>query len=238
MLLATGCTATTGGKTVPAPNVVSRPLTGPTIKQVMLDGAALSKLLNQPFLGAPPFPPVLGGREKLRDRYRSASPADCAGVIDMTQKTAYQSADVTTVAEESWRADGNSVKVTGVDEGVVALRTAADAAALFARFSAQWQKCDGTTVTVPSGIFVQNAISGVRVADSVVAATVSLGPGPQSILAAVPEARALGVRGNCLVEVVVTFPGIVYPSDQGSADINTSAVDIAHAMMDKVSALS
>lgn len=42
------------------------------------------------------------------------------------------------------------------------------------------------------------------------------------------------MRGNCLVEVEVTFFGITYPSDQGSADINTSAIDIAHAVMEKI----
>ncbi len=238
VLLATGCTATIGGKAGPAPTVAPRPLTGSTIKQVLLDSAALSKLLNQPFQAVPSFPPVFGGSENLGDSYGSASPADCVGVVYMMQKSAYQSADVRDIARESWRHDGSSVKVNDVDEGVVSLPTAADANALFARFSAQWKECDGKTLTVPSDTFVQDAITDVRVMDSVVAATVSLGPGAHSILASVPEARAIGVRGNCLVEVEVTFFGITYPSDQGSGDINTSAIDIAHAMMDKVSALS
>jgi len=59
-------------------------------------------------------------------------------------------------------------------------------------------------------------------------------PPEHSILASVPLARALGVRGNCLVEVAVHFFGNSYPSDQGSGEINTSAVDIAHAMMDRL----
>jgi len=37
---------------------------------------------------------------------------------------------------------------------------------------------------------------------------------------------------------LVAFFGNSYPSDEGSGDLNTSAVDIAHAMMEKVSALS
>jgi predicted alternative tryptophan synthase beta-subunit len=53
-----------------------------------------------------------------------------------------------------------------------------------------------------------------------------------------PQARALGVQMNCLVEVQVVFFGERRSSDPGSADINTSAVDVAHAMMDKVNALS
>jgi hypothetical protein len=237
-LLATGCTATTSGKVVPAPNLALRPLTGSTIKQVLLDGAALSKLINQPFQTVPPYPPVFGGSEKLRDRFGSAASADCAGVAYMLQKSAYQSADVRNVADEFWRPDGSSAELSAVHEGVVSLPTAADASAMFARFSEQWKQCDGKALTEPSALFVRDTITDVRVMDSVLAATVSLEPGPGSILAAVPQARAAGVAGNCLVEVEVAFFGITYPSDQGSANIGTSAIKIAHALMDKVRALS
>ena len=181
---------------------------------------------------------VFGGSENLGDSYGAASPPDCVGVVYMTQKSAYQSADVKNIAGELWRHHGRSVKVDEVDESVVSLATTADADALFAKFAVQWTACDGKTLTVPSGTFVQNAITDVSVADSVVVATVSLGPGAHSILASIPEARAVGVRGNCLVEVEVTFFAVTYPSDQGSADINTSAIDIAHAMIDKIGALS
>jgi hypothetical protein len=94
------------------------------------------------------------------------------------------------------------------------------------------------TLTVPTDIFMRKAITDVRVVDSVVAATVLLSPNEHSILADVPQARALGVRGNCVVEVAVTFYGNVYPSDEGSGDVTTSAIDIAHLMMDNISALS
>ena len=46
------------------------------------------------------------------------------------------------------------------------------------------------------------------------------------------------MRGNCLVEVEVDFFNTSNASQQGTADINTTPVDIAHAMMDKISALS
>jgi PknH-like extracellular domain len=237
-LLATGCTATTGGKVVPAPNLAPRPLIGSTIKQVLLDGAALSKLTNQPFQTVPPYPPVFGGREKLRDRFSSAASADCAGVVYMLQKSAYQSADVRNVADEFWRPDGSSAEMSAVHEGVISLPKAADASALFTRFSEQWKQCDGKAVTEPSALFVRHTITDVRVMDSVLAATITLEPAPDSILAAVPQARAVGIAGNCLVEVEVAFFGITNPSDQGSADINTSGIKIAQALMDKVRALS
>ncbi|MGO9041812.1 MAG: sensor domain-containing protein, partial [Mycobacterium sp.] len=76
---------------------------------------------------------------------------------------------------------------------------------------------------------------------SVLAATVSIGwASPNSDSTSIPEGRAIGVRGNCLVEVEVEvdFFNTSNPSHYESGDINTSAVDIAQAMMDRVSALS
>ncbi|WP_264058644.1 sensor domain-containing protein [Mycobacterium montefiorense] len=154
----------------------------------------------------------------------------------MTHKSAYQSANVENIAQALWQQEGSSASATDVAEGVVALPTIAAANALFATFSAQWQQCDGRTLTVPSSSFVQNAISDVRIADSVVVASVSRESGEHSVLAAVPEVRALGVRGNCLVEVEVALVGSTDLTDQPSAKFD--ALAIAHAMMDRVSALS
>lgn len=236
VLLATGCTATTGGKAAPAPNLLPHPVMGSTVNQVLLDDAALSKLLDRSFQAVSQIPPVFGGAEMLQDDYPSAAPAECVGVVYMTQKSVYQSAKVKNVAIEFWQQQGSSATAIDVAESVVAVSTIADANALFVRFSEQWKQCDGKTLTAPSSSFVQNAITGARVKDSVVAASVSKDPGEQSILHAVPEVRAVGVRGNCLVEVEVAFVGSTDLTDQPSA--KTSAVDIAHAMMDKVSALS
>jgi PknH-like extracellular domain len=52
-----------------------------------------------------------------------------------------------------------------------------------------------------------------------------------------PQARAIGIRSNCLVEVQVVFFGGRRSSDPGSADVNSSAIDVAHVLMDRVSAL-
>ena len=227
VLLVTGCAATTGGTARPAPV--------PPLIRVMLDGATLAKLLGQPFESVPFAPPSYGGgSEKFGTAWESATPAECIGVVFMMQKIVYQSVPVRDVADEMWTSDGHSAKVDSVDEGVISLPSPKDAAAAFAQFSAQWQGCDGTTLTAASATSANNAISDVRLADSVVAANVSMQPPEPSILASVPLARALGVRGNCLVEVAVHFFGNSYPSDQGSGDINTSAVDIAHAMMDRL----
>ncbi|OBG28016.1 sensor domain-containing protein [Mycobacterium sp. 852002-51057_SCH5723018] len=234
--LAAGCGGVVEGTAKPAPNLKPRPLAGQTVRQVLLDGAALSRMLNQPFVSRKPGD--FGGAEKL---YTSLPPGDCLGVTAMLQKSVYQDADVRDLASESWWNNGEPAQVISVIEGVVALPSAAQAQALFAKFAQQWDRCSGMTTTEQSGpISTTNAISDVRVANSTVAATntaTSVLPNMPA-LRPTPQARAIGVQLNCLIEVQVVFFGERRSSDPGSADVNTSAVDVAHAMMDKVNALS
>jgi hypothetical protein len=237
--LVAGCGGVVEGTAKPAPNLKPRPLAGATVRQVLLDGAALSRMLNQPFVSRKPGD--FGGAEKL---YTSLPPGDCLGVTAMLQKSVYQDADVHDLASESWWNNGEPAQVISVIEGVVALPSAAQAQALFTKFAQQWQQCSGMTTTEQNGpISTTNAISDVRMAgpsNTVVAATntaTSVLPNMPA-LRPTPQARALGVQMNCLVEVQVVFFGERRSSDPGSADINTSAVDVAHAMMDKVNALS
>jgi hypothetical protein len=226
VLLATGCTAAIGGKAVPAPV--------PPIMRIMLDGATLAKLLGQPFKSAPSSPPSYGGRERLGTAWEDAGPPECIGVVFMMQKIVYESVPVKDVADETWTSDTQSVKVESVAEGVISFSSSKDAAAAFTKFVAQWQGCDGTTLTARSVTSTRNVISDVHSADSVVGASVLMHPHEHSILASMPVARALGVRGDYLVEVAVRFFGNDDPPAQGSGDINTSAIDIAHAMMDRL----
>jgi len=234
--LAVGCGPVISGTPKPAPNLKPRPLTGQTVKRVPLDDVALSRMLDQPFVGR--MPPAFGGADKL---YSQLSPDACLGVTAMLQKSVYSSANVQDVASESWWNNGDPAQVISVIEGVVALPTAAQAEALFAKFSEQWQQCNATTTTEQNGpISTTNAIGDIRATKTVVAATntaTSTLPNMPA-LSPTPQARALGVRLNCLVEVQVVFFGDRQSSDPGSANPDTSAVDIAHAMMDKVSALS
>jgi PknH-like extracellular domain len=237
VILAAGCSVAVDGAPQPAPNLAPRPLSGQTIKQVLLDAATLARILQQPLTADATLPPWFGGPDVLRHPFESASPADCVGVGILTERSAYQTANVKDVAGESWKADASPARVISVMEGVIALSTAAEAGVLFAKFAAQWKRCDGATLTLPAGsITFSNRIADVRVADSVAAATVLIHA--DSYGDPMPDARAVGVRGNCLVEVEVTFYSSRGPSDPGRGDPYTSAVEIAHAMMDKVSALS
>ncbi len=234
-----GCATTVAGTARSVPSPAQRSLAGPAIEQVLLGDGALSRILNQPFKIDMRFPPRFGGPEQLLDD-RSASLVDCLGVAAMLQRVVYKSGKVKHVAVETWRPAAKSVEMTDVAEGVVSLPTAAEARALFAKFSQQWRKCDGTTVPLPGQVFKLKAkTSDVRLADSVVAATVSTGfalPGPDS--ASIPAKRAIGVRGNCLVEVEVDYFNASNPPHLGSGDINSSAAEIAHNMLDEVGAPS
>ena len=238
MLTAAGCAAVIDGAARPAPGIKPRPVVGETIKQVLLGQAALSRLLDQPFSADPRLPPRYGGPEKLLHGFGSVSPAECAGVPTMIGRSVYPSANVKNVARETWWNAGGPAKVISVAEATVAMRDTADADELFARFSRQWDACDGETVTITgSGLRLVDDIADVRVAYSVLAATVfvqSSGP----VRGRRPEARAIGVRVNCLVEVEVAFFSAQGSSDRGSGDPRTSAIGIARAMMDKISALS
>ncbi len=247
VLLTAGCTSVIAGAARPTAGLTLRPLTGDGVKSVLLDDAALSKMLDQSFTAKPQLPPRFGGPDTLQHAFGTVSPVACVGVTLMLEKNAYQSGDVGSVARETWWNVRGPAKVISVAEGIAALPTAAAATALFETFVRQWNTCNGTTVTIarPSIIInrppatVADSISDVRVADSVLAATLSV----NSQLASSqpsgsrPVARAIGVRANCLVEVDISFFSIRNPSDRGSGNVNTSAVEVAHAMMDRVSGL-
>jgi hypothetical protein len=234
--LAVGCGGVVNGTAKPAPNLKPRLLSGDTVRRVPLDDVALSRMLGQPFVGR--MPPEFGGPDKL---YSQIPPADCLGVTAMLQKSVYESAEVKDFASESWWNNGDPAQVISVMEGVVTLPTAAQAEALFAKFSEQWQHCDGAKATEQTGpIKTTTTIDDVRVADSIVAATNTATAELPNMpaLQPTPQARAVGVQLNCIVEVEVVFFGDRRASDPGSANPDTSGVDIAHAMMDKVSELS
>jgi hypothetical protein len=218
-------------------------ITGETIKQVLLDGADLTKMLDQPFTTVT-GPPSYGGPEAMED---SSSPGECVGVVDVAPKSVYASADVQSYARETWidsepNRDGFkplSTRVMFVKEAVVALPSAADAQALFASFAEQWKRCDGHPVNAadtdansePHLNGTEMHITDVRVTDDVLAASIVLDKSPKA-----PDTRAIGVQGNCIVGVLIAFTGT--ETATGSGDPQTSSIEVVQAMMDKVAKLS
>jgi PknH-like extracellular domain len=238
-LVAAGCTVLTGGKAQIPPRFIPRSVTGPTVQLVLLGYSTLSRILNQPFTIDPRIPPRFGGPETLQD-LGSESPARCLGVAEMLHQSIYQSSKVSDVAVEAWRHAAKYAELTGVKEGVVSLATPADAEALFARFSQQWQQCDGQEVPLPDPVLRLKArISNVQVAPSVLAGTVSVGfASPGTDAGSVPAGRAIGLRGNCLVEVEVDYFNGSTTSLEESSAIRATSVRLAQIMMDKISELS
>jgi hypothetical protein len=237
--LAVGCSPVVAGTAKPAPNLKPRPLTGAILRRVPLDNTALSRMLDQPFVNRQQ--PVFGGPDKLGDADGSGSSAECLGVTAMLQKSVYEPSDVRDVMWETWWNNGDPAQVISVIEGVATLPSAAQAQALFAKFPQQWQQCKDATTTEQTGpIKTTTVINDIRAADSVVAATNTATAELPNMepLQATPQGRAVGVRLNCIVEVEVVFFGDRNPSDPGSADPDTSAVDIVHAMMKRIDALS
>jgi PknH-like extracellular domain len=236
---AVACGPVVAGTAKPAPNLKPKPLSGNAVRHVLLDGKTLSRMLAQPFV--PRQPARFGGPDKLDQREAPPESADCIGVTAMLQKSVYDSADVTNVASVSWWNDGDPAQVISVMEGVAALPTAQQAQALFATFPDKWQRCVGQTTTEKAGpIDTSTVINDVRVLDSVVAATNTATATLPNMpaLQPTPVARAVGVRLNCIVEVDMVFFGDRRAADPGSANPDTSAIDVAQAMMDKVSDLS
>ena len=238
-LLATACTVVTGGKAQAPPSVEPRPLTGEAIMQVLVDDVTLSRILNQPFVIDSRLPSRFGGPEALQ-RVRSSLAADCLGVAEMLHQSIYGASNVNDVAVQAWRHAARPAQLTSIKEGVVSLGTAAEAHALFARFAQQWQSCDGHTVSLPDEVFRLKAeITNVQVAPSVLAGTIAIAfDSGHSEPTSIPAGRAIGVRGNCLVEVEVDFFNASVRSLGDSSVTNATAFDIAHLMMERVSALS
>jgi hypothetical protein len=237
--LAVGCSPVVAGTAKPAPNLKPRPLTGSVLRRVPLDATELSRMLEQPFVDRQQ--PVFGGPDKLGDADGSGPSAECLGVTTILQRSVYEPSDVRDVMWETWWNNGDPAQVISVIEGIATLPSAVQAQALFAKFPQQWLQCKDATTTEQTGpIKTTTVVNDVRVTDSVVAATNTATAELPNMdpLQATPQARAVGVRLNCIVEVEVVFFGDRNPSDPGSANPDTSAVDIVHAMMERIDALS
>lgn len=228
------------GRDRAAPSAPGDVVTADTVRQVLLNGAELTALLNQPFrktMG----PTRYGGPEAMGE---PSTTGDCVGVVDLAARGVYASADVRSFARQTWSEavpGDKGFKPLGAvlmfaDEAVVALPSAAAARDTFARFAEQWRRCDDQAVNQHSSEpgdppplpGSEMHIRDVRVGDDLLAASVVLDQKPEA-----PDTRALGVRGNCIVEVLLPFTGAT--NVPGSAVPETSSSTVARAIMDKIS---
>lgn len=157
-----------------------------------------------------------------------ATPVHCVSTAYRLQKIVYDAGPVQAVATGSWAGGGFDGPPVSGFFGVVQMAGAADAAQFFATITDQWRRCNGQTVALQqagSGTDELSRVSGVVFDERVVSANVlhtSAGPGSPA------TSRALGVVGDCIVDVELTDPraaGGVQP-----------AVGVAELILDKIAA--
>lgn len=237
VLLLGGCTTVVSGTVRPAAGLAPTPVAGIAVRQVLLDDAELSKLVGQPFHSDPNLPPRFGGLDELPDAWAAASPEDCIGTVVGGQKVVYDGGSVRDIAHEFWdSSNSEDSTLTGVGEAVIALGDTADADVLFEKFSRAWGQCDGVTVIRHGdGGDASGEVTDVSTGDTVLTATVRTTVDGEEGLRVT---RAVAARVNCVVDVdVFWYAGEDDHSDAPPAG-DTTAADLARAMLDKVRGLS
>jgi len=152
-----------------------------------------------------------------------ATPLDCVSTAYRLQKVVYDLSPVQSVASSSWAGGGfDSPPVSGFF-GVVQMASGAGAQELFATLADKWRRCNGQTVVLQQpgqGAEELIRISEVSFDQWVVSASV--------LHASSRAMRALGVAGDCIVDVEITDPRSV-----GGAQ---PAVGVAELILDKIAA--
>ena len=157
----------------------------------------------------------------------AATPAECVSTAYRLQKLVYGNGPVRSVASGSWAGGGfESAPVSGFF-GVVQMASAADAQRFFATITEKWRRCNGQTVALRQpgpGAEELSRIADVVLDDLVVSASVLHASGGT---AAAGVARALGLAGDCIVDVEIVDPRAA--GDPGPATA------VAELMLDKIS---
>lgn len=138
----------------------------------------------------------------IRDN-TDASPLDCLGAATPLMRTVYDHGEVRDVALRSFSRYGAGLDVSSVNTGVVRFASDAAAARMFSVFVAQWRACDNTTVNVfvtPTSTLAWQ-ITDVRAVDGILSATIV--SGGSGGLPAFPTEHAVGIAGDCIVDVDV-----------------------------------
>lgn len=181
-------------------------------------------------LGAAGYPGqvVTGGADMLLAGVgeAEATPAECVGPTRQLQKVVYQQFPVQSVATQSWVGGGADGPAYSAFVGAVQFATADDAAAFFAASAQRWRRCNGQTVVSHQPAAAVSRITDVALGDGVLSAVVLQSSGGT---VAGPLQRALGLAGDCVVEVELTD---MRPGAPGAV----GALGVANLMRAKVEA--
>ncbi len=174
-MLATGCVTTVNG----TPRMVGSSGgivgIGREIPQILPDRDDLVAALGTP-VDNNGFPPSVGDLDVLPDGIRDSSDASeiqCLTVTFPYSKKVFEKSAVRAVATQDWDNWGQGLSVPGfsVRAGALALASPADARALFAKLTSQWQQCQGKTMVLykPGGSPADHLldITDVRTTDTI-----------------------------------------------------------------------
>ncbi|MCV7154505.1 sensor domain-containing protein [Mycolicibacterium pyrenivorans] len=157
-----------------------------------------------------------------------ATPHDCVGTAYRLQKIVYDATPVRSVASSSWAGgEFDGPPVSGFF-GVVQMESTADADEFFAATTDDWRRCNGQTVVLQQpglGADEVSRISDVGFDRRVVSASVLHASAGS---ASAPGMRALGVVGDCIVDVEL--------SDPRAGGGASPAIGVAKLILDKIAA--
>lgn len=156
------------------------------------------------------------------------TPVDCVSTAFRLEKIVYDSGPVQSVASSSWAGGGFDGPPVSGFFGVVQMASAGDAQEFFATITDKWRRCNGQTLALQQP--AEGAEGVRRVVDvgfdqRVVSATVLHASGASGSASA---SRALGVVGDCIVDVEITDPR--------AAGGPNPATGVADIILDKIAA--
>ena len=160
----------------------------------------------------PTGPVTVGSIDLLPNGIRDAgqvTPAECLGPATPLMQAVYESGDVTGVALRDFARFGEGLTVSSAHTGVVRFGSDAEATRMFDDFVAKWRACEGTPVTVqitPTAA-LRWTVTDVRAEAGVLSATILSGETDQE--PAFPTEHAVGVAGDCIVDVDVAVTDAV-----------------------------
>ncbi len=158
-----------------------------------------------------------------------AAPLDCVSTAYRLQKIVYDASPVQSVASSSWTGGGFDGPPVSAYFGVVQMASAAAAQEFFAATADKWRRCNGQTVAL------QHARTGGRRGEQDLRGRRSMSGWSRPACCtrrpprrSPPGMRALGVVGDCIVDVELSDPRAV-----GGAQ---PAVGVAELILDKIAA--
>jgi PknH-like protein len=222
-LLVTACAAPSDGR----PVVHIAPAAQPSVSRPVAAALPTNDELIAAFGGAGFVGQLVnGGPDMLLQGVddADATPVDCVSAGYRLEKAVYGASPVQSVASQTWTGGSFDSPPTSGFFGVVKFATSDDAKAFFAASADKWHRCNGQTLVlnqVAHGAQGTSKITDVRVDTRLVSALVLRDGG-----AAVE--RALGLAGDCVVDVEVT-------AADPASDAH-GAVTVADLMLKKIGA--